>query len=80
MMRAAGWRFAALIAAVKAASVSLASIERLMAHPTHSPRSGLQEDGDLGKAAGGDDICLIGYPELVGAGGRDVGGSIRQAR
>jgi hypothetical protein len=40
----------------------------------------LREDGDLGKAAGGDDICLIGYPELVGAGGRDVGGSIRQAR
>jgi hypothetical protein len=80
MMRAAGWRFAALIAAVKAASVSLASIERPMAYPTHSPRSGLQEDGDLGKAAGGDDICLIGYPELVEAGGRDVEGSIRPAR
>src|SRR4030088_2474830 len=45
-----------------------------------SPRAGIQDDGNINKAAEDGDVCDAVHPELVWAGGSDVGGEIREGR
>src|SRR3979411_188714 len=80
MMQAAGWWFAAFDRGGQGRQRQPGVDRAADSVSDHSPRPGIQDDGDIGKAAADGDICDIGHPELVWAGGSDVGGEVREGR
>ncbi|MES0132905.1 hypothetical protein NKJ76_29710 [Mesorhizobium sp. M0029] len=78
MMHAAGWWFASFDCGGQSRQRQPRVDQVADAISDNAPRPGIQDNGNIGKAAADGDVWDVGHPELIGSAGDDGPGEIRE--